>query len=433
MSVTLDDNEAAVLAKALAKLGTTADTASFSGTLPGAPTIRQSLAESMPLLKENTRRTYRTHLMRIRDGVAPICDQTCEGCDVPVRFTPVDDNGLPLPGRQYVFECRCSCRACRDSCIQLAPLAERLVGPDTICSETFRVVGEAALRIAKKTGAYDNVQRALKGKPNKAADGRGAQETAVAACRWFAAVNSKWVGGYDGLDVKKPTRRGGDRRALLDFELIDLIKVTELGGDDVELDSLLVRLGLQCGSRRCGTWMLTVGALHRHTQIIDICDKGGVTTPMPASGELIDDLLAHAIRRGGSVCDPSSPNYRSDSPVLWQRSRKRGIDWTPLTDRRFDSLAGRWQSEHDWARDEQVGYHHIRHTISERLKSMFGQHYSQRYLRHSDTEVTDRYGRCTLEQLARALAYLFEYEHPLVDGIDARRAATFQRLGLTEG
>jgi hypothetical protein len=31
--------------------------------------------------------------------------------------------------------------------------------------------------------------------------------------------------------------------------------------------------------------------------------------------------------------------------------------------RRFDPLAGRWQRNLDWAVEEQLGFHHIRHAM----------------------------------------------------------------------
>jgi hypothetical protein len=61
---------------------------------------------------------------------------------------------------------------------------------------------------------------------------------------------------------------------------------------------------------------LTLGQLHRTTQLRDMYDKGKRTVAMPVSAELIDRLHAHAKQRGGSRCDPASKRYRPDAPVF---------------------------------------------------------------------------------------------------------------------
>lgn len=125
----------------------------------------------------------------------------------------------------------------------------------------------------------------------------------------------------------------------------------------------------------------------------------------------------HTTRRVG--VRPDSPDYRPDSPVFYHRTRSG--TYQAITFRRFDTLHGRWQKELGWAAEEQVGYHHLRHIISHELKTRCGPPYAKRYLRHSKGDVTDTYGACNTAELARALSDLFEYEHPLVDGIDQRR------------
>jgi hypothetical protein len=53
------------------------------------------------------------------------------------------------------------------------------------------------------------------------------------------------------------------------------------------------------GSRREGTSLATVGALHPETQLVTVRDKYKIPVPMPVSTELIERLVAHAIERGG--------------------------------------------------------------------------------------------------------------------------------------
>lgn len=237
------------------------------------------------------------------------------------------------------------------------------------------------------------------------------------------------VDGYDGLDVPKPHRSGRERRPLRDHELLELSHLTGTGGNDPELDLLLFDFGLETGARRSGAYGLTVAQIRPQSQIIAVKDKYGREQDAPVSERLIRRLLSHAISRGGPECDPASPEYLPDSPVFYYRARGGGYE--PITSRRFDTLHERWQKDLDWAAEEQVAYHHIRHTMSHILKTHYGPQYAKRYLRHSKGDVTDTYGACSTEELARALSELFEYEHPLVQGMRDRRDQTLKRFGLT--
>ena len=163
--------------------------------------------------------------------------------------------------------------------------------------------------------------------------------------------------------------------------------------------------------------------------MIDIYDKGKRTVPMPVSAELIDRLLDHAKQRGGPMCDPASKNFRPDAPVFWLKQTRSGVR-RKMSGRRFDTLAGRWQRSLDWAMEEQLGFHHLRHAIAAILASNAGPQYKKRYLRHADSTVSDVYGRCTVEDLARVMSRLLEFEHPLVHGLDDRDRERRQRLGL---
>lgn len=115
--------------------------------------------------------------------------------------------------------------------------------------------------------------------------------------------------------------------------------------------------------------------------------------------------------------------------MFWYRT-KDGC--RPVTERRIDSLIGRWRRELSWANDEQLGFHHIRHTMAAFLASTFGPHDKKRFLRHADGSVSDGYGVCTFEELARAMSGLLEFEHPLVAGVSQRRAETMRRFGLND-
>jgi integrase len=219
-----------------------------------------------------------------------------------------------------------------------------------------------------KDGIVDNRRRAAKGLSPKPASGIGAEETCRQALRSLYAAAAKWLDGENGAsEIRKPRRPTNDRRALADFELIELYQVTISGGDDPELDQLHFDYGIETGSHRERTYALTVDQLRRHEQLIMLCNKYTIPKPAPVSVGLIERLLAHAAERCGAPCDPSSPSYLPDSPVLHYRPRTDGRP-RPLIDRRFDTLHERWQTELPWAREIRVSFHLLRHTMSAKMK-----------------------------------------------------------------
>lgn len=401
------------VAEAAARFGI--DTAEFMQSMDRAtntPIVADVIDKYLAVKTAQTRRTYGTVLRRLRDGIGPVCDQTCEPC------------------LGHDFVCRCECSACRSSRVSLPALGAERVSAAVFSEEHVRILATASKRIAVKKGIVDNRRRAERGKPPKAADGYGAEETAVAALRSLFDVAKKHLGGVNpALDVPKPHRASRERRPLQDFELCELYHVTSSGGDDPELDMLILDVAIATGARREGVWSLTVGQIDPELQMIKIRDKYKRTIPAPVSADLIQRLLTHARARGGSQCDPRHGSYRPDARVLWT---KRGKVCTPISDRRFDTLAGRWQKAMPWANAEQLALHHIRHTMAAVLAAQFGPQYKKRYLRHAGGSVTDGYGVCTTEELARAMSELLEFEHPYVQGVATRRAETLRRLGITD-
>jgi integrase len=377
----------------------------------GAPTVAEHTAGFLATLTANTRRTYATHLLRLRDGIGPICDQLCEICLDPTSG----------------YRCRCGCSRCTSSRLTVTSQADLTVGPATYSLDNAKNLAAIARRVAVKAGLVANRRRAQRGLTAKRADGICAEETCVAALRSLYGAAAAWVPTNAAADIPKPRRGGANRRPLLDFELLELVHLTETTGNDTELDALIVDFGIATGARREGVYSLTVGQLQPQAQIVLLRDKYKTTQPAPISADLMFRLVRHAIRRGGPACNPNNPDFRPDRPVFWQRV---GDDYRPLTSRRFDNLALRWQTHLDWANTEQVGFHHLRHTMSAFLGSMYGPQYKKRYLRHADGNVTDMYGACTLNELARALSDLLQFEHPLVHGVDERRREAMGRLGL---
>jgi integrase len=407
--------DADALALLAAQAGLTVDQLRNQVVAASAPLVADHIEAYLARQTRNTRDLYATHLGRFRDGVGPVCDQLCEPC--------ID--------RAHRFMCRCQCTACNASRLTSPPHGHERVGAAVYSREHAELIVVIAYRLAVKRGAVANRQRAARGQPPKMADGYGAKESAVGAMRSLYDSASAFCGGVNAaLEIRKPRRMSRERRPMEPFEIVELHHLTSSGGNDPTLDTLLLDVGIATGARREGVTNLTVGQIHRDTQMIDMRDKYKRTQPVPVSLALIDRLLAHAQDRGGAACDPTdTASYRSEAPVFYYHVRD---GWAPITERRIDYLAARWQRDLPWAAAEQVGYHHLRHSMASLLSRRYGAQHKKRYLRHADGNVTDGYGVCTVEQLAAAMADLLAFEHPLVHGLAERRRNTLARLGMPD-
>ncbi len=386
-----------------------------------APTVAEHVTAYLARLGPSTRETYSTHLLRMVRGVGPVCDQLCAPC-LERRLPRLEIDG----SRVEDYVCGCACKACMSSRITIPAMGERTVGPDTYTKDLVHDLSVVARRYAIKSGVVDNRKRATRGLPMKKGDGHNAAETAVAAMRsLYATASAHLAGRNPAHEIRKPRRDPKERRPLQMFELAELHLVTATGGNDSELDVLILDTGIATGARAKGIAELTIGQLCSDTQMIKIRDKGGRLIDMPVSRELLDRLSRHTISRAGDACNPRSASYIPDTPVFRLKNGRA------MSERRLDSLAQRWQGSLEWARDEQVGFHHIRHTISA-LLGQIGPQYKKRYLRHADNSVTDIYGKVPLDAFAAVMAELLGFEHPLVHGIEDRRPTTLRRLGLDQ-
>jgi integrase len=381
---------------------------------PAGPTVAAHIADYLTKLGENTRRTYATALRRFAEGVGPVCDQTCEPC--------LD------PDRDYT--CHCDCRACVSSRLTAPRIADEPVSAAVYSRDNADRIRVISRRLAIKKGIVENRRRARRGLVAKSADGFGAEETAVAALRSLYAAGAEWCGGTNAAaGITKPRRRSRERRPMHPFELVELCYVTATGGNDPELDALILDFAIATGARREGIHTLTVGQLHPDRQMVALRDKFKHTQEAPVSSALLDRLTAHAVTRGGPHCDRSSRAFIPDTPVFWYGNSDAP---KPITERRLDYIVRRWQTELGWANNEQLGFHHIRHTIGWLLEGRYGRAFKRRYLRHADGDVTDGYGMCTMEELTRAMTDLLDFDHPLVHGLEERRLDTLRRLGIDQ-
>jgi hypothetical protein len=258
------------------------DVSSMRG--PIVKTVAEFAEQCLSLFpSRNTKRTYRTHYDRLIRGVGPICDETCAPCLDPATG----------------FECRCECAACRNSRISLVAQGDLPVRPATLSEVNVKILARVARRLAVKRGIVENRARAKKGRSTKPADGASAEETAIAALRSLCESAKTYLAGENpASNVTKPRRPPNTRRSFADFELVELYNLTATGGNDPQLDLLLVDYGLETGARRQGAYTLSCGQLKPGDLLILLKDKYGIPVETPVSPDLMARLLEHAVSCG---------------------------------------------------------------------------------------------------------------------------------------
>jgi site-specific recombinase XerD len=181
--------------------------------------------------------------------------------------------------------------------------------------------------------------------------GRSATEHLVAAlrCLYRHAEDDGLItpNRNPARKVDKPRRLPSTRRAVADDRLAEICQAAADGGDDPELDTLLLRLHTETACRRGGALALRPDDLDPAQCLIRLREKGETVRWQPVSPTLMTRLTEHGDERhappGGQLL-----RYRNGRPV---------------TARRYDGLWARIGRVLPWVRTQQISMHWIRHIF----------------------------------------------------------------------
>lgn len=289
---------------------------------------------------------------------------------------------------------------------------------------------------AQKRLAVRNRARGAQGRPTHAHDGRSACEhlrnAASLMYRLALAEDLPGVRRNLALELTVKPRPATTARAYSTEQLEQLWQaIFTSGGNDPELDMLVVWLALETGARRGGPIGLRVGDLQFAANRIRLGEKNGKVDEQPASAQLLAALLGHAIRRGCVVLH-TAPGLdagdvgvadvlagrallRTDAPVLYYATtrpvtrsevassgevvRVPVLDTDgrplreprPLSRKRFETLWGRLKRDLVWLDEMHGRPHDLRKTMGTFVERAFGHAVSQRWLRHTVNDVTGTY------------------------------------------
>jgi integrase/recombinase XerC len=210
--------------------------------------------------------------------------------------------------------------------------------------------------------------------------------------------------------VEKPARAPSTRQAIPDVQLAQINEVVATGGDDPELDSLLLRLHVETACRRGGALALRACDLDPEQGLILLREKRNTERWQPVSATLMRHLLAHAAERGAAA-DPTGPLFR-------HRNGK------PMSESRYKTLWKRVGKRLPWVATRGVTTHWLRHTTITWGERNFGEAVAGAYAGHapkggSEATTTSIYTKATLGEVAAAVAALTGEPHPMADMVDA--------------
>jgi site-specific recombinase XerD len=200
--------------------------------------------------------------------------------------------------------------------------------------------------------------------------------------------------------VAKPRRLPSTRRALTENELTQIYAAARTSGNDVVLDTLLLRLHVETAARRGGALALHLADLDTQLCLLLLREKGGTVRWQPISPSLTQALAEHATCRGTVLPTDTLLRYR---------------DGQPLTYRRYDHLWHRLGNELPWVATQGVSTHWLRHTTLTWVERHFGYGIARSYAGHTDSTgaATTTYIKASVQDVATALVAMTGEAHPL--------------------
>jgi integrase len=303
--------------------------------------------------------------------------------------------------------CICACARCD---------TDRHCGTDA-CVSNFG--GIAALPIRSITIA--DVERAARIRAAIAAsgprkgDGSGAATHVVTAARHLVrvALKDKLIVNDPLAGMSNPKR--STKRTARSFEPEVFERIVDelcMGGDDSELDTLLVVFRLETGARSGGERNLLRSGLHAASCRVTFDEKRGRTVDKPVSRWLMDALLAHVDERGDPEAGPDGPVFHYRPDAAYQNYDATTKEWTtrrgfhPVGKSRFETINRRIRRAVPEAEEAGFRLHDLRHHVSSIIEARFGTAAAAAYLNHTPDSPTAHYTRTRDAEIDRQHQWL---------------------------
>jgi integrase len=402
--------------------------AARSGQIADARTVTEAIDRAMNQAAKGTRDALAPYVKVLKHGMPGACSCTCAPClDVVERHRAApggngEREAVPCP---CVGAGRCDCPASGhligDTCLEGCPVLGAL--PVVALDDEPDIVRNWVRARAQRRQLNRNAKRAKEGLTQRRTLGEHAVEQFNDALRdMYAHAGLRLETRTERIDAipttKRPKRPQG--RGLTPEQFQEIIRVAWSGGNDPDLDGLLVLFEVCTGARREGILELRTDSLDIEHVMADLWEKAGETRWQPIQRELLAMLIEHVIERHLAVVDPDtwaqvtaedvlSGDVRLPSgiPVFHYRpKRQKGAPTPhPASRGRFTRLYPRIQRELPWADRHGVHGHDLRRTGSSWIERRYGRGVAKAWLGHAD-DVTGGYTRGTAEEVRAATDWL---------------------------
>ena len=390
----------------------------------------------IPSLLKGQRTVWATYAKLATDGLPGLCSCFCESC---LAHFKANSSWTPCP---CVTSKSCGCSAAKlsfgevasSSCLEQARVLRDVAFRHVTLADLETLARWAQMR-AQKRLEVRNQARGKEGRPTHAHEGRSAVEhlRAFMSATYRLAIAQRLPGTRAnlGLEMARKARPEPKSRGYSEEQIHEMWSaVFTSGGDDPELDMLLLWFPLETGSRRGGPVMLTIGDLGFHTMKVRLGEKDGKVSEQPISEELLAVMLGHALRRGdillknphGLAIDEITIDdvkqrrvtLRTDAAVFYYQHPKKMVGPEgavievprPLTAKRYETLYRRLRKTLPWLDAIHGRPHDLRKTMGTFIERAFGHAIAQGWLRHAVHDTTGTYTKASVEAIEGAHAWL---------------------------
>lgn len=420
--VTETDGRAAMRARLIAA---GLDPEEVAATLRGPRnlSIAETLPDALTALRRETRsyKTWGPYLQILAGGLPDDCPCPCPACSTG-----------PCGCARGLGGHSASCQPPRDE-------------PDLDCAARYAGVGQLDVTDLKADHVIDgawwaerrglkrtvrrNARRKQQHRVLLTADGRGAREQFIQACRWFGEwlLRREAIAANPAKRVKLPRRREAEARALDAAEFVEVYQVAVTTGRDPELDGLILRHLLIHAQRRGGLLHSVAGGIDLEAGSIRYWDqKRRQWRSRPSAPTHLTDLVAHVLGRGNRIAAPPDapegerrhgvPAIGEDDPLFYHPPIDTFDDdgyfvsreVRPVSRKRVESLFARVRRHLDWADRRGLRCHDVRHTSGRMVYKAADQQMARLHLAHDAASTTDHYLTEQMAELAKLKCLLFE-------------------------
>jgi len=199
-------------------------------------------------------------------------------------------------------------------------------------------------------------------------------------------------------DIKRKPLGESVRHGLEPSQVFEILEVAKNGGNDPELDYLMLWTIIETACRSSGIRNLRLGDIDTERKLVKLIEKGGKVRSQPITEGLLTALVEFSKSRGST--SEADPVFRHLSKGIGQGRA--------ISSRRFDTLWQRIGTVLPWVAEKGISNHWLRHTtLSWVERSGASGSVTSKYAGHGPVNVTANYSKGRLEEIARVHELLF--------------------------